>query len=186
MTRRHSSRSVALVALVVAAASLVGCRIDRSPRRVPGDGAPCSAVMPGAPTSGETTFRLDSVVVIERAWGLLPPEVGVDPPKDVTMYSVRRATVPAGAALRDAALLDAAAARVARGIELGAGTKPTVEKVATSAGGAVDLRYTTGTFHSATRLLLIPGGFCEVTIMGAHTEAEVRSYLASAQIQGRP
>jgi hypothetical protein len=178
-----TSRSLILVPLIVAA--LAGCRVDRSQRRVPDDGAPCSAVMPGAPKSGESTFRLDKVLVTERAWGLLPPEAIPDPEKDITTYFVRRATVPAGAALRDAALLDAAAARVARGIELAAGTKPTIEKVSTAAGGAVDLRYVTGTFHSATRLLLIPGGFCEATIMGAPTEAMVAAYLASVQVQAR-
>jgi hypothetical protein len=181
MIGRPSSRSLILVTLILAAS--LGCRVDRSPRRVPNDGAPCSAVMPGAPTSGESTFRLDKVVVTERAWGLLPPEVSVDPDKDITRYFVRRATVPAGAALRDAALLDAAAARVARGIELAAGTKPTIDRVATAAGGAVDLRYASGSFHSATRLLLIPGGFCEVTILGARSEAAVASFLASVDVR---
>jgi hypothetical protein len=174
-----TSRSLILVPLIVAA--LAGCRVDRSQRRVPDDGAPCSAVMPGAPKSGESTFRLDKVLVTERAWGLLPPEAIPDPEKDITTYFVRRATVPAGAALRDAALLDAAAARVARGIELAAGTKPTIDKV----GGAVELRYASGSFFSATRLLLIPGGFCEVTILGAPTEAAVAAYLASAEVQAR-
>jgi len=185
MTGRRSSRPQVLAVLCLAA-GLASCRIDRSPRRVPDDGAPCSAIMPGAPTTGETTFRLDSIVVAERAWGLRPPEFSIDPPKDITRYIVRRATVPTGTTLRDAALLDAAAARVTKDIEAGSGEKPTVEKVATTAGGAVDLRYTTGALHSATRLLLIPGGFCEVTIMGAFTEAEVASFLASAQVHARP
>jgi hypothetical protein len=181
MAGHPSSRSPVLVALV-AAASLAGCRIDRSPRRVPNDGAPCSAVMPGAPKSGETTYRLGSVVVTERAWGLLPPEVTVDPPQDQTRYFVRRATVPVGAALRDAALLDAAAARAARGTALQNETRPTVEKVATAAGDAIEVRWTTGTLRSVSRFFLIPGGFCEVTIMGARTEADVASYLASAKV----
>src|SRR5688572_26513915 len=105
MTARPSARSFVLIALAAGAASLAGCRDDRSPRRVPDDGAPCSAVMPGAATSGEATFRLDSVVVKEHAWGLRPPDASVDPPKDITMYVVRRGDVPPGSALRDAALL---------------------------------------------------------------------------------
>jgi hypothetical protein len=182
MRRRSPFRPPVYVVLVLAVV-LAGCRADRSPRRVPDDGAPCSAIMPGAPTSGEATFRLDSTVVNERAWGLLPPEVSVDPPKDITTYFVRRATVPAGAALRDVALLEAAAARVTRGIELGAGTKPTVAKVATAAGAAIDLRYTTGAFYSATRLLLMPGGYCEVTILGATADADIASYFASVHLR---
>ncbi len=182
MTGCPSSRSLAFVALVLAAV-LAGCRVDRSPRRVPDDGAPCSAVMPGAPESGEQTIRLDSVVVTERAWGLIPPEVSVDPPKDITTYVVRRGVVPAGAALRDADLLDAAAARVGRGIALQAETKPTIAKVATGAGEAVEFRWATGRLHNATRLLLIPGGYCEATIAGAHAEADITSYFASVQVR---
>jgi hypothetical protein len=185
MRGRPTPSSLVLVVLALAAV-LAGCRVDRSPRRVPDDGAPCSAVMPGAPKKGESTFRLDSVVVTEHAWGLLPPEVTVDPPKDSTVYAVRRATVPAGAVLRDAALLDAAAARVGRGIALQSGTKATVARVPTSEGEAVELRWTWGQSANATRLFLIPGGLCEVTILGAHTEAQVAAYFASAQVQARP
>jgi hypothetical protein len=181
MTGRPSSRPL-LLALALAAA-VAGCGRDRTPRRAPDDGAPCSAIMPGTPESEEATFRLDSVVMSERGCGLKPPEASVDPPKDLTVYVVRRVTVPAGAALRDAALLDAAAARVARGIALQAGTKPSIAKVATAGGDAVELRWPMGKLHNATRLLLIPGGYCEVTIMGAYTEADVASYLASAQVR---
>ncbi len=185
MTRRPSTRALVIVPLVLASVALAGCRIDRTPRRVPDDGAPCSAVMPGAPKSGETTYRLGSVSVTERAWVLNPPDVSADP-KDVARYSVRRVTMPAGAALRDSALLDAAAARVGRGIALENETKPIVEKVATAAGEAIELRWTTGKLHSATRLQLSPGGYCEVTIMFASTEASVASFLVSAQVQARP
>jgi hypothetical protein len=111
----------------------------------------------------------------------MAPDVSVDPPKDFTTYIVRRGSVPAGSALRDAALLDAVAARAGRGIALQDATKPGVAKVATGAGDAVELRWATGAFHNATRFLLVPGGYCEVTIMGARTEAAVASYLASAQ-----
>jgi hypothetical protein len=184
MAGRQSSRSLGIASLIVAAATAAGCQADRSPRRVPDDGAPCSAVMPGGPKRAESTFRLDSVVVTERAWRLLP-EANGGAPKETTRYFVRRVTVPAGAPLRDGALLDSAAARVARGTALQNETKPTVEKVTTAAGAVVDVRWTTGPLRSATRLLLIPGGYCEVTIMGARTEAEVASYLASARVQGR-
>jgi len=183
MTGRPSSRSLVLVGLVVAAASLPGCRDDRSPRRVPDDGAPCSAVMPGAPKSGDRTFRLASVVVTERVWSLVPPAATADPPKDRTAYFVRRETVPPGSALKDAALLDAAAARITRGIELQDGTTPVVAKSPTAEGEAVDLRWIGGKARNATRLLLMPGGYCEVTILGAQTDADVASFLGSGKVR---
>ena len=73
-------------------------------------------------------------------------------------HHIRRAAgcVPAGAALRDAALLDAAAARAGRGIALQDGTKPSVAKVPTGAGDAVELRWETGKVQNATRFLLDP------------------------------
>lgn len=182
MTRRRSFRSFVLVALALAAA-VAGCRDARSPRRVPDDGAPCSAIMPGAAKSGEKAIRLGSVAVTERTWALLPPVPSGEAPKDVAMYVVRRGSVPAGSALRDAALLDAAAARAARGIALQDGTKPVVAKVATGADDAVDLRWATGRFHNATRLLLVPGGYCEVSILGANADADITSYFASVQVR---
>lgn len=183
MTARPSIRTLAAVALLGAMASLAGCRVDRSPRRVPSDGAPCSAVMPGVPRSGETTFRLDAVVVTERAWVLRPVAPTEGAPKETSTYVVRRESVPAGAALRDAALLDAAAARIGRGIALEDGIKPSVAKVPTSEGEAVDLRWPTAKVHNATRLLSMPGGYCEVTILGAPTEAAVASFLATAKVR---
>jgi hypothetical protein len=67
---------------------------------------------------------------------------------------------------------------------LQSGTKATVAKVSTDAGEAVDLRWATGSFHNGTRLLLIPGGYCEATILGARAEADVASYFAS--VRARP
>jgi hypothetical protein len=180
MRGRPFAPSLVLIALAVAVA---GCGPDRAPRRVPDDGAPCSAVMPGAATSGERAIRLESVAVTERSWALRAPDVSVDPPRDFTTYIVRRGSLTAGSALRDAALLDAAAARAGRGIALQDGTKPSVARVPTGAGDAVELRWATGKVHNATRFLLIPGGYCEVTIQGARTEADVTSYLASAQVR---
>ena len=81
-------------------------------------------------------------------------------------------------------MLDAAAARAGRGIALQDATKPSVAKVATDAGDAVELRWATGKLRSATRFLLVPDGYCEVTILGANTDADIASYLAS--VQGRP
>ena len=182
MTGRRSLRPLALITLALAVAA-AGCGQDRTPRRVPDDGAPCSAIMPGAPKSGEQAIRFASVAVTERSWVVLPPDPRRDAPMDVTTYVVRRGVVAPGAALRDAALLDAAAARAGRGVALQDGTNPSIAKVATGAGDAVDLRWTTGALRNATRFLLVPGGYCEVTILGARTEAEVASYLASAQGQ---
>jgi hypothetical protein len=182
MMGRPSSRSLVPLALALAAA-VAGCRSDHAPRRVPDDGAPCSAIMPGAAKGGEKAIRLGSVPVTERTWAVLPAAGSGDAPRDITTYVVRRGSVPAGTALRDAALLDAAAARVARGIALQDGTQPNIAKVPTAAGETVELRWATGTFHNATRLLLSPGGYCEVTIMGAPTEADVASYLGSAQVR---
>jgi hypothetical protein len=174
-----------IVAVVLASAALAGCQADRSPRRVPDDGAACSAVMPGAPKTGpDRTFRLDSVVVIERTWTLAPLDAGATP-KDLTTYVVRRATVPAGAPLQQMALLDAAAARVGRGVALQNETKPTVQRIVMSSGGFITLRWTTGKLHSATRLLLAPNGYCEVTVTFAPTDAAVDAYLDSAQGQAR-
>ena len=149
MTGRPSSRS--LVLALALAAAVAGCGRERTPRRVPDDGAPCSAIVPGAAESGEQAIRLESVAVTERSWVLLPPESSDDAPKDITTYVVRRGIVPAGSALRDAALLEAAAARAARGIALQDAAKPSVAKVATDAGDAVELRWATGKFHNATR-----------------------------------
>jgi hypothetical protein len=176
MTGRPLVRSLVLAL----AAAVAGCRGD-GPRRVPDDGAPCSAMMPGAATSGEKGIRLGSVAVTERSWVLRPPDVSGNAPRDIGMYVVRRGAVPPASVLRDAALLDAAAARAARGIALQDGMKASVAKVTTGAGDAVELRWATGKLHNATRFLLIPGGYCEVTVLGAHTEADVASYLASAQ-----
>ena len=180
MTGRSSCRRLVL-AVVALTAAVPGCGGGRTPRRVPDDGAPCSAMMPGAARSGEKSIRLGSVAVTERSWVLLP-DASADPPT-VTTYAVRRGAVPAGAALRDAALLDAAAARAGRGIALQDGTKPSVATVPTGAGDAVELRWETGKVHNATRFLLIAGGYCEVTILGARTDADVASYLASAQVR---
>jgi hypothetical protein len=181
MTGRAASRSLVLA---LALAAVAGCGEDRSPRRVPDDGAPCSAVMPGDAQSGEKSIRLGPVAVTERSWVLRPADVSGGAPRDVDMYVVRRGGVPAGSTLRDAALLDAAAARAARGIALQDGTKPSVAKVTTGAGETVELRWATGRLHNATRFLLVPGGYCEVTILGARAESAVTSYLAS--VQARP
>jgi hypothetical protein len=185
MTRRDAARWLARLAVAVGAAAVAGCARDGTPRRVPDDGAPCSVIMPAAPESGEGTFRLGNVTLTERAWSVRLPDAGVDPPKDFTTYVVRRGTLPAGAPLRDAALLDAAAARVVRGIELGLGdgTRPTVSKVATDAGEAVDLRWPTGRLRNATRLLPMPGGYCEATILGAPADADVTAYFASVRVR---
>ena len=182
MTGRPAARSVLLAAAL--AAAVAGCGRDGTPRRVPDDGAPCSAIMPGDATSGEQAVRLGPVAVTERSWVLRPPDVSGGAPRDVDMYVVRRGIVPAGSALRDAALLDAAAARAARGIALQDATKPSVAKVSAAAGDAVELRWATGKRHNATRFLLIPGGYCEVTILGARADSHVASYLAS--VQARP
>jgi hypothetical protein len=183
MTRCDLARPAVILAMALAVAAVAGCGRDDTPRRVPDDGAPCSAVMPGAPADSDGAIRLESVAVTERAWSLRRPDASVDPPKDFTTYVVRRGSVPPGAALRDAALLDAAAARVGRGIALQDGTKPTVAKVTTDAGEAVELRWTTGRFHNATRLLPIPGGYCEATILGARAEADIASYFASVRVR---
>jgi hypothetical protein len=138
--------------------------------------------MPGAPRSGEQTIRLDRVVVTERSW-ILPPAAAGESPKETTTYIVRRGAMPAGSSLRDAALLDAAAARAARGIALQDATTPSVAKVPTGAGNAAELRWATGRFHNATRYLLIPGGYCEVTILGATADADIATYFASVQVR---
>jgi hypothetical protein len=119
--------------------------------------------------------------VTERAWVLAPPDVRFDPPNDITRYVVRRGVMPPVAALRGAALLDAAAARASRGVALQIFTKPERSTVTTDVGAAVELRWATGRFHNASRLLLIPDGYCEVTILGAQSEAAVASYFASVQ-----
>ena len=185
MTGRSSPGPLVLVVLALAAA-VGGCRSDRTPRRVPDDGAPCSAIMPGAAKSGEGSIRLGDAVVIERSWfrqpsRVLPPEV--DTPKDIAIYVVRRGGVPSGSALRDSALLDAVAARAARGIALQDGTKPGVAKVASGAGDAVELRWATGTLHNASWFLLVPDGYCEVTILRAQTDAVIAAYFASVQVR---
>ena len=92
--------------------------------------------------------------------------------------------MPAGSALRDAALLDAAAARAARGIALQDGTKPSVAKVATDAGDAVELRWATGTRHNATRFLPVP----ERLLRGDHPPCvaptpSIASYFASVRVR---
>ena len=170
--------SISILAAMLAA----GCGGSHEPRRVPDDGAPCSVLMPGDARSSEDSVRIGSGSATERAWTLRHPHPGVDPPTDFTTYVVRRGAVPPDTALRDAALLDAAASRVARGIALQEGTTPKVEKVPTPAGEAAEVRWTTGRFHNATRLLLAPGGYCEVTILGARAEADVSAYFDSAQV----
>ena len=123
MTGRTSPVPLGLVALALAAA-VGGCRGDRTPRRVPDDGAPCSAIMPGAAKSGEQAIRLGSVAVTERSWVRLPPDVQQRPSQGPHQYVVRRGERAGWVGPADAALLDAAAARAARGIALQDATKP--------------------------------------------------------------
>jgi hypothetical protein len=182
MRQRHASRPAAILAVAVGAAAFTGCGGDRTPRRIPDDGAPCSAVMPGPATSSEGSLRLGDVAVTEQSWVRQPPREPAEPAADAAAaYVVRRGRVPAGAPLRDGALLDAAAARATKGIALQDGAKPTVAKVPAGAGDAVELRWTTGTLRHATRFHLIPGGYCEATILGASTDAAIASYFASVQ-----
>lgn len=182
MNGRQRSRQALLLVVAMAAAS-VGCRSDRGPRRVPDDGAPCSATMPSAPKDGEQAIRLDAVAMTEHSWILRHPAVDTAADKDITTYIVRRGAVPANAKLRDAALLDAVAARAARGIALVDAMKPSVAKVKTDAGEAIELRWETGRPRNGSRFLLTPGGYCEVTIVGARSDADVASYLASARVR---
>ena len=182
MNGRPSARTAAILVAAMAVAA-AGCRADRGPRRVPDDGAPCSAVMPGAPKDAEQAFRLDAVGMTEHSWILRHPANEAEPDKDITTYIVRRGSVPAASTLRDAALLDAVAARSARGIALLDGIKPSVAKVPTGAGEAVELRWAGNRTQSASRFLLMPGGYCEVTILGARADADVASYLASATVR---
>jgi hypothetical protein len=152
------------------------------PGRVPDDGAPCSVMMPGSPRGSQETVRLGAIAATERAWTLRHPHPGADPPEGFTTYVLRRGTVPSGAALRDAALLDAVTARIARGLALQEGTPPKVAKVPTAAGEAAEVRWTTGRLHNATRVLLAGDGYCEVTILGARAEADVAAYFDSLQV----
>jgi hypothetical protein len=187
MTTRPRSRRTAGVAGLALATALTAsaCGDDRAPRRVPDDGAPCSAVMPGAPEMGQVTYRLGSVNVSERGWGVQPPSarnVSGDANGAVpTRYFLRRATLPTGSPVRDEALLEAAGARVGKGIALQDGTRPTVTPVQTGAGQAIELRWTAGKARNATRVLLTPTGYCEATILGAGSDADIASYFASVE-----
>ena len=167
---------------LLATASAAACRDTPGPRRVPDDGAPCSVVMPAAPEVGQVTYRLGSVNVAERAWGLRPSAAG-DPAPSGPRYYVRRATLPANSPVRDEALLEAAASRVGKGIALEDNTKPAVATVQTEAGPAIELRWTVGKAQNATRLLLTPSGYCEATILGAPGEAAIASYFATVQVR---
>jgi hypothetical protein len=138
-------------------------------------------MMPGPADSSERGIRLGDALVVEASWVGLRGRA--DPPTDITRHIVRRGRVPAGSTLRGAALLDAAAARAGRGVALENETKAAVAKVATDAGEAIELRWTTGTRRSATRLLLIPGGYCELTIVGARADADIAAFFASAQVR---
>ena len=109
--------------------------------------------------------------------------VGADPPKDVTITSCDAVACRPGR--RCGMRPCSTPRRPARGggIALQDGTKPSVAKVATDAGDAVELRWATGTLHNATRFLLIPDGYCEVTILRAPTDAGIASYFASVQVR---
>ena len=96
---------------------------------------------------------------------------------------MRRATLPPGSPVRDEALLQAAAARVGKGIALQDGTKPTVATMQTGAGPAVELRWTVGKARNATRVHLTPDGYCEATILAAGSEADIAAYFASVQVR---
>ena len=181
MTGRSSSAPLVLVVLALAAA-VGGCR-----------GGSHAAACPGR---RRAVLGDDAESREERGAGH-PPRVGGGDralvgraaargrraPTDIAIYVVRRGGVPSGSALRDSALLDAAAARAARGIALQDGTKPSVAKVASGAGDAVELRWATGTLHNAARFLLVPDGYCEVTILRAQTDAVIASYFASVQVR---
>lgn len=138
--------------------------------------------MPGAPEVGQVRYRLGSVNVTERGWGLRASADADESTAPVTRYFVRRATLPDGSPVRDEALLQAAAARVGKGIALQDGTKPTVATVETGAGPAIELRWTVGTARNATRVLLTPNGYCEATILAAAGDADIAAYFASVQV----
>lgn len=176
-----SRRAAGLV--LIAAVGLAACGDDGTPRRIPDDGAPCSAVMPAAPEIGQVTFRLGSIRVSERAWGGRRPDAGGDAAKPATQYYLRRATLSAGSPEADATLLAAAAARVGKGIALQDGAKPTVATVQAAGGQALELRWMAGTSRNATRVLLTPTGYCEATILGAPSDAAIASYFASVQVR---
>jgi hypothetical protein len=177
--------SLAVVGLLLTS-GVAGCTRDGTPRRVPADAAPCSVTMRGRAEASEAAIRLAGLAVTERSWVLGPPQIRFQPPKPGAVYAVRRGSLARGAALRDAALLEAAAARVARGVALQAGTNPTIATIATPLGAAVELRWPLGKLRNATRLHLIPGGYCEVTILGALTDAEVAAYFATTQLGPAP
>ena len=84
--RPYSWVSLGVVALALAAA-VGGCRGNRTPRRVPDDGAPCSAIMPGAAKSGEGSIRLGDAVVTERSWVRRPRESMASPPRTLRSTS---------------------------------------------------------------------------------------------------
>jgi hypothetical protein len=170
---------VFLGAMVVAVA---GCGPGNGPQRVPDDGAPCSVDMPASARSGEQAMRVGAVIGTEQSWRVLVADAG-DPAAAPTTYILRRGRVPGAAGLKDGALLDAAAARLGRGVALADGVKPTVTKVAAATGEAVELRWATGATRNASRLLLIPGGYCEVTIQGARSDAAIAGYFGSVQVR---
>jgi hypothetical protein len=179
----NGPRAFALVVAMTAAASAASCGGGTDgPDRVPDEGAPCSVMMPASPRSSQETVRLGPIAATERVWTLRHPHPGADPPEGFTTYVLRRGTVPSGATLRDAALLDAVATRIARGLALQEGTTPKVAKVPTAAGEAAEVRWATGRLYNATRALLAGGGYCEVTILGARAEADVAAYFDSLRV----
>src|SRR5688572_16261996 len=101
MPRRHPSGAIAILVVAMGAAAAAGCGGNGTPRRVPDDGAPCSATMPGPVINSEGRLRLGDVAVTEQSWVRQPSRSGAEPAADAAGYAVRRGRLPAGSALRD-------------------------------------------------------------------------------------
>ncbi len=181
MTGQRRARSVVLLAVALTA-GVAGCGPGSGPQRVPADGAPCSAMMPGPAESGEQAIRFGDVIGTEQSWRRAPDR-RAEPGTAITTYILRRGRVRQANGPQQAALIDAAAARVGRGVALQDGVKPTVSKPATGAGEAVELRWATGQARNATRLQLIAGGYCEATILGARADTDIAAYFASVSVR---
>jgi hypothetical protein len=158
-----------------------------SPRRVTTDDGSCSVVMPDAPKYGEESTTLTGALLRVRSWGVTPDDLSIlTRPTDMTAYILRRATAPNGTSSVGPGMLDEASRQLAMQLAKQNYETPSVRTIATPAGSAVEVRSKVRTemvVLVASRFFTVPNGYCEVSILGARSEADITAFFDTVSIR---
>lgn len=171
---------------VAALASITAVACRPAPRLVSTTDGRCSVMMPDPPKYREGTAVVAGIALKEQSWGVVPDDLsGITRPTDVTAYVLRRATAPAGTASVGPRMLDEAGRRFAQTLQNQGYQPPAVRTVTVGGGTAVEVR---GSMRGepplvAARFVAVPDGYCEVSIFGARTEADVSAYFDTVAIK---